>query len=140
MHVQSPLLTLPSLPPLIEPPDWLTLLCDAPDTVGDSLVGGSLVGGSLVGGSLVGGSLVGGSLVGGCDDGGVGTGLVESPGLSDVGGGVTSLDGTSVDDVIVSEPELGWPDGGVAALLSGVDVGDVLGADGPALLGGGVDG
>ena len=71
---------------------------------------------------------------------GFGTGLVESPGLSDVGGGVTTLDGPSVDDVIVSEPELGWPDGGVAPLLSNVDVGDVLGADGPALLGGGVDG
>jgi len=124
MHSQSPLLTLPSLPPLIEPPDWLTLLCDAPDTVGDSLVGGSLVGGSLVGG---------------CEDGGIGTGLVESPGLSDVGG-VTSLDGPSVDDVIVAEPELGWPDGGVAPLLSNADVGDVLGADGPVLLAGGVDG
>ena len=134
MHSQSPLLTLPSLPPLTETPDWLTLLCDAPDAVGDSLVGGSLVGGSLVGGSLV-----GGSLVGGCDDGGVGTGLVESPGLSDVGGGVTTLDGPSVDDVIVSEPELGWPDSGVAPLLSNADVGEVLGADEPALLGGGVD-
>ena len=88
----------------------------------------------------MGGSLVGGSLVGGCEDGGFGTGLVESPGLSDVGGGVTTLDGPSVDDVIVSEPELGWPDGGVAPLLSNADVGDVLGADGTALLGGGVDG
>ena len=123
MHSQSPLLTLPSLTPLTGTPDWLKLL-------GDDSVGGSIVGESLVGGSLV----------GGCEDGGIGTGLVESPGLSDVGGGVTALDGTSVDDVIVVEPELGWPDGGVAPLLSNADVGDVLGADGPALLGGGVDG
>ena len=78
MHSQSPLLTLPSLPTLTETPDWLTLLCDAADSGGGSLVCGSLVGGSLVGGSLVGGSLVGGSLVGGSLVGGslVGDSLV----------------------------------------------------------------
>ena len=65
MHSQSPLLTLASLTPLTETPDWLTLLGNVTDSVGGSLVSGSLVGGSLVGGSLVGGSLVGGSLVGG---------------------------------------------------------------------------
>ena len=141
MHSQSPLLTLPSLPTLTETSDWLTLLCDVADSVG-----GSLVGGSLVGGSLVGGSLVGDSLVGGCDGSELGMGMTESPGLPDVSDGVgevdgvTTLDGTSVDDVTVAESELGWPDGGVAALLSGVDVGDVLRADGPTLLGGGVDG
>jgi hypothetical protein len=44
-----------------------------------------------------------------------------------------------VDDVTGADPELGWPDGGDVWLLPGSDVGDSLGADGPALLGG-VDG
>ena len=42
-------------------------------------------------------------------------GLVESPGL----------------------PDVGEPDGGDARLLPGIDVGEMLGADGTSLLGGG---
>jgi hypothetical protein len=65
-------------------------------------------------------------------------GLVDAVDGADTGegDGVAALDGPPVDDVVVSEPELGTPDTGDAWLLPGVDVGDMLGADGIALLGG----
>ena len=71
---------------------------------------------------------------GGCDP----VGLVDAADGNDTGEieGVTTLDGPSVDDAGGAEPELGWPDVGDAGLLPGVDVGETLGADGPALLGG----
>lgn len=71
---------------------------------------------------------------GACDP----VGLVDAVDGVDTGevDGVATVDGPSVDDVVVSEPELGTPDTGDARLLPGVDVGDMLGADGIALLGG----
>ncbi|MCB9926410.1 MAG: hypothetical protein H6822_29960 [Planctomycetaceae bacterium] len=76
------------------------------------------------------------------DDGGCEPiGLVEAVDGADVGenDGTPTLDGPSVDDNGGADPELGWPDCGDVWLLPGIDVGDSLGADGPALLGG-VDG
>jgi len=72
-----------------------------------------------------------------CDPGG----LVEAADGTETGEteGATTLDGPPVDDVTGADPELGWPDGGDVGLLPGIDVGDTLGAEGPALLGG-VDG
>jgi hypothetical protein len=76
------------------------------------------------------------------DDGGCEPiGLVEAVDGADVGenDGTPTLDGPSVDDNGGADPELGWPDCGDVWLLPGIDVGESLGADGPALLGG-VDG
>jgi hypothetical protein len=64
-------------------------------------------------------------------------GLVESPGLPDVGEpDVGEPDAAEPDVGLVLDSGSTLPDGDGARLLPGVDVGDVLGADGTPLLGG----
>lgn len=63
-------------------------------------------------------------------------GLVESPGLSDGGEpDVGEPDAAEPDVGLVLDSGSTLPDGGDVGLLPGVDVGDVLGADGTSLLG-----
>jgi len=61
-------------------------------------------------------------------------GLVESPGLPDVG--EPDVGEPDVGESDAAETDVGLPDGGDARLLPGIDVGEMLGRDGTSLLGG----
>jgi len=112
--------------------------CVEPTDPGEKLGGGGgepLCGGVVTELSVVLAPLGASDVVddGNCDA----VGLVEAADGTETGEteGITTLDGPSMDDGNAIEPELGWPDGGAVGLLPGVDVGDVLGADGAPLLG-----